>query len=153
MVALAGKTGFMYVFDRATGEPIWPIEERPVPVSGMPGEKSWATPPFPTVVPPFSRLTFSDDDINPFNNITPEERAAFRERVRGTKNLGMFTPIDFVDTLHIPGSNGGALFGTTAAEPDRGFVYVIGQDNPGILRLMRAGEPRGRFGMPQAKAL
>ena len=146
VVALAGKSGFMYVFDRATGEPVWPIEERPVPVSGMPGEKSWPTQPFPTVVPPFSRLTFSEDDINPFNNITPEERGAFREKVRGTKNLGMFTPIDFVDTLHIPGSNGGALFGTTASEPRTGMVYVIGQDNPGILRLMRTGEPRNRFG-------
>jgi quinoprotein glucose dehydrogenase len=146
VVALAGKSGFMYVFDRVSGEPIWPIEERPVPVSGMPGEKSWPTQPFPTVVPPFSRLTFSEDDINPFNNITPEERVAFRERVRGTKNLGMFTPIDFIDTLHIPGSNGGAVFGGTASEPGTGMVYVIGQDNPGILRLLRPGEPRNRFG-------
>ncbi len=146
VVALAGKSGFMYVFDRVSGEPIWPIEERPVPVSGMPGEKSWPTQPFPTVVPPFSRLTFSEDDINPFNNITPQERAAFRDRVRGTKNLGMFTPIDFIDTLHIPGSNGGAVFGGTASEPGTGMVYVIGQDNPGILRLLRPGEPRNRFG-------
>ncbi|ODS52680.1 MAG: hypothetical protein ABS36_16705 [Acidobacteria bacterium SCN 69-37] len=143
VVALAGKTGFLYVFDRETGEPIWPIEERPVPVSGMPGEKSWPTQPFPTDPPPFSRQTFSEDDITPYANITPEERAAFRARVRGARNLGMFTPIDFVDTVHLPGSNGGALFGTTAAEPDRGIVYVIGQDNPGILRLLRPGEGRG----------
>jgi quinoprotein glucose dehydrogenase len=146
VVALAGKTGFLYVFDRATGEPIWPIEERPVPVSGMPGEKSWPTQPYPTVVPPFSRQTFSEDDINPFGSITPQEREAFRERMRGARNMGLFTPIDFVDTVHIPGSNGGALFGTTAAEPGRGFVYVIGQDNPGILRLLRPGEGRGGAG-------
>ena len=146
MVALAGKSGFLYVFDRVTGEPIWPIEERPVPISGMPGEKSWPTQPFPTVVPPFSKLNFTEDDINPFNNITPEEREAFREKVRGTKNLGMFTPIDFIDTLHIPGSNGGSVFGTAASEPGTGMVYVIGQNNPGILRLMRTGEPRNRFG-------
>ena len=146
VVALAGKSGFLYVFDRVTGEPIWPIEERPVPISGMPGEKSWPTQPFPTVVPPFSKLNFTEDDINPFNNITPEEREAFRESVRGTKNLGMFTPIDFIDTLHIPGSNGGSVFGTAASEPGTGMVYVIGQNNPGILRLMRAGEPRNRFG-------
>ena len=146
VVALAGKSGFLYVFDRVTGEPIWPIEERPVPMSGMPGEKSWPTQPFPTVVPPFSKLNFTEDDINPFNNITPEEREAFREKVRGTKNLGMFTPIDFIDTLHIPGSNGGSVFGTAASEPGTGMVYVIGQNNPGILRLMRTGEPRNRFG-------
>ena len=112
----------------------------------MPGEKSWPTQPFPTVVPPFSKLTFTEDDINPFNNITPEEREAFREKVRGTKNLGMFTPIDFIDTMHLPGSNGGSVFGTAASEPGTGMVYVIGQNNPGILRLMRTGEPRNRFG-------
>ncbi len=148
VVALAGKSGFLYVFDRVTGEPIWPIEERPVPISGMPGEKSWPTQPFPTVVPPFVKLNFTEDDINPFNNITPEQRAAFRERLRGTKNLGMFTPIDFIDTMHLPGSNGGSVFGTAASEPGTGMVYVIGQNNPGILRLMRTGEPRNRFGGP-----
>jgi quinoprotein glucose dehydrogenase len=143
VVAVAGKTGFLYVFDRDTGEPIWPIEERPVPVSGMPGERSWPTQPFPTNPPPFSRQTFSEDDINPYPNITPEQREQFREYMRGARNQGLFTPIDFVDTVHIPGSNGGALFGTTAAEPDTGIVYVIGQDNPGILRLLRPGEGRG----------
>jgi quinoprotein glucose dehydrogenase len=146
VLALAGKSGFLYVFDRVTGEPIWPIEERPVPISGMPGEKSWPTQPFPTIVPPFSKLNFTEDDINPYNNLTPAEREAFREKVRGTKNQGMFTPIDFIDTLHIPGSNGGAVFGTTASEPGTGMVYVIGQNNPGILRLMRTGELRNRFG-------
>ena len=146
VVALAGKSGFLYVFDRVTGEPIWPIEERPVPISGMPGEKSWPTQPFPTIVPPFVKLNFTEDDINPFNNITPEEREAFREKVRGTKNLGMFTPIDFINTMHLPGSNGGSVFGTAASEPGTGMVYVIGQNNPGILRLMRTGEPRNRFG-------
>lgn len=146
VVALAGKSGFLYVFDRVTGEPIWPIEERPVPISGMPGEKSWPTQPFPTMVPPFVKLTFTEDDINPFNNITPEEREEFREKVRGTKNLGMFTPIDFINTMHLPGSNGGSVFGTAASEPGTGIVYVIGQNNPGILRLMRTGEPRNRFG-------
>jgi len=143
VVAVAGKTGFLYVFDRETGEPIWPIEERPVPVSGMPGERSWPTQPYPTNPPPFSRQTFSEDDINPYPNITPEEREQFREYMRGARNQGLFTPIDFVDTVHIPGSNGGALFGTTAAEPESGIVYVIGQDNPGILRLLRPGEGRG----------
>ena len=146
VVALAGKSGFLYVFDRVTGEPVWPIEERPVPISGMPGEKSWPTQPFPTIVPPFVKLNFTEDDINPFNNITTEEREAFREKVRGTKNLGMFTPIDFINTMHLPGSNGGSVFGTAAAEPGTGMVYVIGQNNPGILRLMRTGEPRNRFG-------
>src|SRR6188768_4362943 len=65
VVALAGKTGFLYVFDRVTGTPIWPMEERPVPRSDMPGEQSWPTQPFPTNPPPFSRQAFTVNDINP----------------------------------------------------------------------------------------
>ena len=70
VVALAGKTGFLYVFDRVTGAPIWPIEERPVPKSDMPGEQSWPTQPFPTNPPPFSKQSFSVDDINPHPIVT-----------------------------------------------------------------------------------
>jgi quinoprotein glucose dehydrogenase len=139
VVALAGKTGFLYVFDRVTGEPMWPIEERPVPKSTMPGEQTWPTQPFPTKPEPFAKQSFSEADINPYGNVTDEAREAFRARLKNTTNLGMFTPISHNDTLHIPGSNGGALFGTTAAEPG-GAVYVITQDNPAILRLLREGE-------------
>ncbi len=142
VVAMAGKTGFLHVFDRVTGEPMWPIEERPVAKSEMPGEESWPTQPYQTIVPPFAKQTFTEADINPYGNVTPEARERFRERLRNTRNVGLFTPIDFTDTLHIPGSNGGALFGTTAAEPATGTVYVISQDNPGILRLLRSNEGR-----------
>ena len=137
VVAMAGKTGFLYVFDRVTGAPMWPIEERPVPKSEMPGEQSWPTQPFPTNPPPFVRQAMSMDDINPHPLITDVERAAFRERLSKARNMGLFTPIDFVDTVHIPGSNGGALFGYTAAEPTSGNIYVIGQDNPGVLKLLQ----------------
>jgi quinoprotein glucose dehydrogenase len=136
VVAMAGKTGFLYVFDRVTGEPIWPIEERPVPKSEMPGEASWPTQPFPTSPPAFSKQSFSESDINPYPMVSDEARDAFRKRLKATRNMGLFTPIDMVDTLHIPGSNGGALFGYTASEPATGNVYVIGQDNPGVLKLL-----------------
>ncbi len=141
VVAMAGKTGFLYVFDRVTGEPIWPIEERPVPKSGMPGEQSWPTQPFPTHPAPFSRQSaLTVDDINPYAVVAPEAREAFKERLAKSRNMGIFTPIDFEDTVHIPGSNGGALFGYTAAEADTGHVYVIAQDNPGMLHLVKPGE-------------
>ncbi|HTF30937.1 MAG TPA: PQQ-binding-like beta-propeller repeat protein, partial [Flavitalea sp.] len=71
-VAIATKQGFLFAFDRVTGEPLWPIEERPVTASEMPGEKSWPTQPFPTVLPPFSRQTITVDDINPY--LKPEEK-------------------------------------------------------------------------------
>jgi quinoprotein glucose dehydrogenase len=141
VVAMAGKIGFLYVFDRVTGAPIWPIEERPVPMSTVPGEQAWPTQPFPTKPEPFAKQSFSVDDINPY--LPSAEQEALKRRVLGATNKGLFTPIGFTDTLHIPGANGGALFGGTAAEPRTGVVYVITQDNPGILRLLRPGESAG----------
>jgi quinoprotein glucose dehydrogenase len=148
VVALAGKTGFLYVFDRVTGTPIWPIEERPVPRSDMPGEQSWPTQPFPTNPPPFSRQAFTVDDINPHPMVSDVEREAFKRQLAASRNQGLFTPIHFDDTLHIPGSNGGALFGYTAAEPTNGSVYVISQDNPAILHLVKTTQPAGQPGAP-----
>ena len=81
VVAQARKTGYLYVFDRATGKPIWPIEERPVPQgTTVPGEKLSPTQPFPTRPPPFARQSFTADDLNPYI-LTPEERDGFRQRV------------------------------------------------------------------------
>ena len=76
VVAVASKLPWLYVFDRVTGEPIWPIEERPVPKSEMPGEQSWPTQPIPTQPPPFAKLTFGVDDISPY--LPAEEAEAFR---------------------------------------------------------------------------
>jgi quinoprotein glucose dehydrogenase len=140
VVALANKNGFLFVFNRVTGEPIWPIEERPVPRSEMPGEESWPTQPFPTNPPPFVKQSFTKDDINPYNNVTAQQRATFMERLESALNLGLYTPISEQWTLHIPGSNGGALFGTTSAEPSTGMVYVVGQNNPALIRLYKPGE-------------
>ena len=123
-----------------TGEPIWPIEERPVPQTDMPGEQTWPTQPYPTNPPPFAKHSFGVDDINPY--LEPAEYEAFKQRVLAANNKGLFTPINFTDTVHIPGSNGGALFGGTAAEPDTGAVYVITQDNPGMLRLLQPARCR-----------
>jgi quinoprotein glucose dehydrogenase len=77
IVALPTKFGLLYVFNRVTGEPLWPIEERPVPKSDVPGEESWPTQPFPTKPPPFARLQFTVDDINPY--VHEAERAKIRE--------------------------------------------------------------------------
>ncbi len=147
VVAIAGKTGWLYVFDRDSGEPIWPIEERPVPKSTMPGEQSWPTQPFPTKPEPFSKHTFTVDDISPY--LSESEAATFRQRLLGAHNQGLFTPISLEDTVHVPTSNGGALFGGMASEPDTGAVYVVAHDNPGILRLVDPdSQPRRGGGGP-----
>ncbi len=140
VVAMAGKTGFLYVFDRVSGAPIWPIEERPVPKSPVSGEESWPTQPFPTKPPPFAKQTFTVDDINPYPIVNDSARETIRRRVAGARNMGLFTPIDFVDTVHVPGANGGALFGYTAADPT-GSVYVVGLNDPGVLKLMLPQQP------------
>jgi quinoprotein glucose dehydrogenase len=148
VVAMASKTGYLYVFNRVTGEPIWPIEERPVPQdTEVPGEALWPTQPFPTAPPPFSRQRFTADDLNP-HILTPEERETFRQRILAARNEGPFTPIGFTDVIHMPGNQGGSNWGSTAANPSDGSVYVIGFNVPTIIRLLRSGETRagGRRG-------
>ena len=106
----------------------------------MPGEQTWPTQPFPTNPPPFVKQSFTKDDISPYNNMTAQQRATFMERFESAVNLGLYTPISEKWTVHIPGSNGGALFGTTSAEPSTGMVYVVGQNNPALIRLYKPGE-------------
>ena len=148
-VAMASKTGYLYVFDRVTGKPIWPIEERPVPQgTTVPGESLWPTQPVPTNPPPFSRQKFTAEDLNPYI-LTPEERAQFRERILRARNDGPFTPIGFDEVLHMPGNHGGSNWGSTASNPGDGSVYVIGFNVPALIRLLKPGEMRaGRRGAP-----
>jgi quinoprotein glucose dehydrogenase len=153
VVAQAGKTGFLYVFDRVTGEPIWPIEERPVPKSDIPGEQAWPTQPFPTAPPPFAMQKLTPDDINPYV-LTAAERDDWKKRIANARNGELFTPPATIDTVAIPGANGGANWGNTAAHPSNGTVYVQSINVPSIYRLSleapgRAGGP-GRGGAPAA---
>lgn len=144
VVAMAGKTGFLYVFDRVTGEPIWPIEERPVPTkSEVQGEEVWPTQPFPTAPPPFARQKFTVDDINPYM-LTDEEREKFKARIAAARNEGLFTPIGFGEAIHMPGNNGGSNFGSTSSNPSDGTVYVISYDIPAIMRLLTPAEAAAR---------
>jgi quinoprotein glucose dehydrogenase len=146
VVVATAKTGWLYVFDRVSGEPIWPIEERPVPRTEMEREQSWPTQPYPTNPPPYIKHTFGADDVSPY--LSAEERAAFTKRLLAAENKGLFTPISLRDTVHVPASNGGTLFGGAAAEPRSGAVYVVAHENPGIVRLLRPGEGRGGGGAP-----
>lgn len=138
-VAVAAKTGFLYVFDRVNGNPLWPIEERPVPKSEMPDEVSWPTQPFPTVVPPFNRQTVTVNDLNPYYDSA--KKAELIKRINAAK-VGMFQPLsDKYETIAMPGSTGGANFGNTAADPRKGIVYVQTKESASIykLKLREAG--------------
>jgi glucose dehydrogenase len=151
-VALAGKTGFLYVFNRETGAPLWPIEERPVPSSDVPGEQAWPTQPFPTKPPPFVRQSFTVDDVNPWL-LTPEQYQSVRERVAKARNGtgpqgGLYNPPAIGrDAVSMPGNQGGANWGTTAANPAKGMVFVVGVNQLAMLRIEDVRtRPAGRGG-------
>ena len=138
-VALASKNGFLYVFDRVTGKPLWPIEERPVPKSEVPGEWTSPTQPFPTMPPPFARQTMTEKDLY-FGFMTPEEKTHWQQRFAKAQNKGIFTPPGLTDTISIPGVNGGPFFWDTAADGANGIVFVESKDFPSILKMVKAGE-------------
>ncbi len=133
-VAESSKQGFLYVFDRVTGKPLWPIEERPVPRSLMPGEQASPTQPFPTAPPPFARQKITTDDVNPYI-LSPEERTAWKARIAAMRNEGLFTPPGLAETIALPGARGGSNWGTGAANPALGLVYLTTQDWPTIYKL------------------
>lgn len=133
IVVQAAKSGFIFAFDRVTGKPLWPIEERPVPQSNMPGNPAWPTQPFPTVIEPFARQTFTEEDIDP--KLVAEERAAITSQLRAARNEGLFTPPGTTDTVQMPGNHGGVNWGLTAGDPVRGRFYVASYDLPSILKL------------------
>jgi quinoprotein glucose dehydrogenase len=135
-VAQASKQGFLFVFDRVTGEPLWPIEERPVPKSDMPGEVAWPTQPFPTWPKPFAIQSFTEEDVNP--HITdPAERDSVLRTVRSAVNQGLYTPPSTRPTMQMPGNSGGSNWGTSAADPSEGSVFVMAKNLPTVLKLER----------------
>ncbi|MGC2400924.1 MAG: PQQ-binding-like beta-propeller repeat protein [Acidobacteriaceae bacterium] len=138
-VALASKNGFLYVFDRVTGKPLWPIEERPVPASDVPAEVTSKTQPFPTVVPPFSRQGMTVKDMYT-KFMRPEEIPWWTDRLTKART-GLYTPPSLTaDTINLPSVNGGALFFSTGADAAKGMVYVVSKDMPSIVKLVPAGE-------------
>ncbi|MBL7791202.1 MAG: PQQ-binding-like beta-propeller repeat protein [Saprospiraceae bacterium] len=141
IVVQAGKTGFLYVFNRVTGEPLWPIEERPVPDSEIPGEVAWPTQPFVSWPEPFAVQQFTPNDVNP--HLPQSERDSLRNYVYSMSNKGLFTPPSSTPTMQMPGNSGGANWGSTAADPSTGTFYVLTKNIPTVLKLERqlAGVP------------
>jgi len=135
------KQSFAYVLDRTTGQPVWPIEERPVPQSDVPGEQTSPTQPFPTRPPAFDRQSVTDDDLIDF---TPELRAMALDLVRHYKHGPLFTPPSVVSadpngtqgTIQMSGSVGGADWTGAAFDPDTSMLYVPSMTNPFVANLV-----------------
>ena len=140
VVAEASKQGFLYVFDRATGKPIWPIEERPVPKSNMPGEAASPTQPVPTAPPPFARQEFTVADLDPYI-LSPRDRERWKTVVQGAINEGLFTPPEQVNSIEMPGNRGGSNWGMTASNPSDATMFVVSMNMPAILKDERRAPP------------
>ena len=143
VVAQATKQGFLFVFDRKSGKPIWPIEERAVPQSDLPGEHSSPTQPFPTKPAPFAVQSFTEKDINPF--LPKDEQETLRQRLKTARNEGLFTPPSFQGSIEMPGHNGGANWASSAVDPINGELYVVSKNLPVMLHAMVSNdEPSAR---------
>ena len=160
------KQSFVYVFDRVTGEPVWPIVERPVASSDVPGEWTSPTQPFPTRPAPFDRQGVTMDDLMDF---TPELRAEAMEVVSSLTVGPLYTPPTVLDadgkggTLMMPGSTGGANWEGGAFDPETGVIYISSKTDPVTLALVNMpdvsdmdfvqgrGARRGPSGLPLVK--
>ena len=137
-VAQVGKTGWLYLLDRLTGEPLFDIEERPVPPSEIPGEHAYPTQPFPLKPPPFARQTMTIDDIT---SVTPESRAECLEMVKDAVVDGpMFRPVGFKLTVIFPGTAGSANWGGASFDPETGVLYVNSMDVGVLARMVERPE-------------
>ncbi len=142
-VALITKQTFTFVFDRRTGEPVWPIEERPVPQTDVPGERTAPTQPFPTKPPPYDRQGVDPDSLIDF---TPELRAEAEEILAQLHHGPLYTPPTVPveggtqGTLMVPGSLGGANWPGGALDPESGYLYVQSATGPSVISLINEPE-------------
>jgi quinoprotein glucose dehydrogenase len=128
------KQGYVYTFDRATGKPIWPIEEKPVPPSDVPGEKASPTQPIPTRPAPFE---YQGVTVNDLADFTPEIRAMAEKAIEGFRTGPLFTPPSTQGTIVRPGTTGGANWGGAAVDPETGMMYVPSRNAFAVVRLAK----------------
>jgi len=128
------KHGFAFVFDRETGEPLFPIEEMDAPPSDLPGEKAWSTQPAPVKPEPFARQIFTEEDLA---KLSPESHAAILEEFQTLRsNYRLWEPPSLDDTVIFPGLNGGALWGGAAFDPETGVLYINSTDLAVIVTMI-----------------
>jgi quinoprotein glucose dehydrogenase len=132
-VAQITKQGFVFVLDRRTGSPLFPIEYRKVPASKLDGEKAASTQPFPVKPPPFARQVFTEDMVT---TRTPEAHRAVLEQLRKLDPAAMYTPPSTRGTVLMPGTDGGAEWGGAAYDPQTGLLYVNSNEQPWIIRMV-----------------
>jgi quinoprotein glucose dehydrogenase len=131
-VVQATKSGHVFVFDRESGVPVFPVEERPFPPSDLKGERTYPTQPVPLKPPPFARQELRESDLT---SRTPEARAAVLARFRTARSGGPFVPPSTQGTVIFPGFDGGAEWGGSAFDPETHLLYVNSNEMPWILQM------------------
>jgi quinoprotein glucose dehydrogenase len=131
-VAQGTKNGLLFVFDRVTGEPLWPIHEVPVPQTDLPGEQTWPTQPVPAKPPPLTRQTYTAADVS---NISREAHEMTSLRFKQVGSYGAFPAPSLKETIIFPGFDGGMEWGGAAADPD-GIYYANVNEIPWIYQMV-----------------
>lgn len=139
VVAQGTKHGLLFVFDRVTGEPLWPIEEKPVPASDLVGEQAWPTQPFPTKPAPLMRQRYTEADAS---DLSPETHQLTSDRIRASPNFGPFAAPSLRETVMFPGYDGGMEWGGGAADPD-GIYYVNINEMPWLMQMVETKHADG----------
>jgi quinoprotein glucose dehydrogenase len=129
------KMGFVFVFDRLSGRPLFDVVEREVPPSDVPGERLSRTQPFPVKPPPLARQGFSEADVT---DLSPKARAYVRRQIEGYRQGPLFTPISREGTVFSPGTLGGMNWSGASFDPATGWLYVNTQNLPGLMKLLPA---------------
>ena len=148
-VAQVTKQAFVYVFDRVTGAPVWPIEEQPVPASGVPGERASKTQPVPTKPAPFDIQSARDEDLI---DLTPAIKKEAIEIAAAYDRGGPFTPPSQRSMIQVPGNAGGASWSGAAIDPETGMLYVGTQRLPTLITIRKPEPWQGTYdfiGLPQ----
>jgi quinoprotein glucose dehydrogenase len=139
-VAQVTKHGFVYVFNRETGEPLFPINEVKVPASDIPGEQAWPSQPLPEKPAPFARQTLTENDLNPYS----ENKNELLETFRKSRSEGPFTPLSRQGSVVLPGLDGGAEWGGAAVDPD-GIMYVNSNEMAWLIALNEAKDESATY--------
>ena len=132
-LAQVSKQGFVYVLDRVTGQPVWPIEERLVPASNVPGERAAATQPFPTRPAAFEIQGVNEEDLIDFSPELREEALAI---INQYDHGPLFTPPSLKGTVQIPGDGGGAEWTGAAYDPETSILYIPSWTRPVLTQLV-----------------
>ncbi|HEX5082609.1 MAG TPA: PQQ-binding-like beta-propeller repeat protein [Blastocatellia bacterium] len=150
-VAQITKSGHVFIFERATGRPLFPIEYRKVSTAGVDGESLAETQPLPLLPPPFARQVLTEELLT---RRTPEARQAALERFQKIRSKGQFEPPGFEGTVIFPGFDGGAEWGGPAFDPETGLLYVNANEMAWILRLVEKPAPNpGRLAQLSGRSL